>query len=137
VPGPTCCRPTITLPEQVEAVELNPQVVDLVRRQFAPYAGGIYSGGTNPAMPRTVRVQVAEARGFVAASKQRYDLIHVALLDSFSASSAGLYALSENYLYTVQACRTICGIWSAAACWRSRAGSRCRRATRSSCSPPR
>jgi hypothetical protein len=27
----------------------------------------------------------------------------VALLDSFSASSAGLYALSENYLYTVEA----------------------------------
>jgi hypothetical protein len=48
---------------------------------------------------------VAEARGFVAASGQRWDLIHVALLDSFSASSAGLYALSENYLYTVQALR--------------------------------
>jgi hypothetical protein len=54
-------------------------------------------------LARTVRVHVAEARGFVAASKQRYDLIHVALLDSSSASSAGLYALSENYLYTVQA----------------------------------
>ena len=34
---------------------------------------------------------------------QRYDLIQVALLDSFSASSAGLHALSENYLYTVEA----------------------------------
>ena len=41
-------------------------------------------------MPPTVRVHVAEARGFVAASEQRFDLIHVALLDSFSASSAGL-----------------------------------------------
>jgi hypothetical protein len=39
----------------------------------------------------------------VAASSERYDLIQVALLDSFSASSAGLYALSENYLYTVEA----------------------------------
>jgi hypothetical protein len=36
-------------------------------------------------------------------SAQRHDLIQVALLDSFSASSAGLYALSENYLYTVEA----------------------------------
>ncbi|MGZ8255503.1 MAG: spermidine synthase, partial [Burkholderiaceae bacterium] len=86
----------------VDAVELNPQVVDLVRRQFAAYAGGLYSGGDS-GVPGTVRVHVAEARGFVAASEQRYDLIHVALLDSFSASSAGLYALSENYLYTVQA----------------------------------
>jgi SAM-dependent methyltransferase len=88
---------------QVDAVELNPQVVDLVRRQFAAYAGGLYSGGAGSGMPPIVRVHVAEARGFVAASEQRYDLIHVALLDSFSASSAGLYALSENYLYTVQA----------------------------------
>jgi spermidine synthase len=87
---------------QIDAVELNPQVVDLVRRQFAAYAGGIYSDGDS-GMPPTVRVHVAEARGFVAASEQRYDLIHVALLDSFSASSAGLYALAENYLYTVQA----------------------------------
>ena len=80
---------------QIDAVELNPQVVDLVRHRFADYAGGIYS--------QMARVHVAEARGFVAASKQRYDLIHVALLDSFSASSAGLYALAENYLYTVEA----------------------------------
>jgi hypothetical protein len=88
---------------QIDAVELNPQIVDLVRRRFADYAGGIYSGGTGSAMSGIVRVHVAEARGFVAASTQRYELIHVALLDSFSASSAGLYALSENYLYTVQA----------------------------------
>ncbi len=88
---------------QIDAVELNPQVVDLVRRQFADYAGGIYSGGADSQISGIVRVHGAEARGFVAASKQRYDLIHVALLDSFSASSAGLYALSENYLYTVQA----------------------------------
>lgn len=84
----------------IDAVELNPQVVDLVRRRFADYAGGLYSGG---AAARAVHVHVAEARGFVAAGSDRYDLIQVALLDSFSASSAGLYALSENYLYTVEA----------------------------------
>jgi len=88
---------------QIDAVELNPQVVDLVRRRFADYAGGIYADGDDARLPGSARLHVAEARGFVAASRQRYDLIHVALLDSFSASSAGLYALSENYLYTVQA----------------------------------
>lgn len=80
---------------QIDAVELMPQVVDLVRHRFADYAGDIYG--------RVARVHVAEARGFVAASTQSYDLIQVALLDSFSASSAGLYALAENYLYTVEA----------------------------------
>jgi hypothetical protein len=85
---------------QIDAVELNPQVVDLVRRRYADYAGGIYAGGLGGSR---VRVHIAEARGFVAASTERYDLIQVALLDSFSAASAGLYALSENYLYTIEA----------------------------------
>jgi spermidine synthase len=90
---------------QIDAVELNPQVVDLVRHRFASYAGGIYSGdlASGGISSGIARVHVAEARGFVAASAQRHDLIQVALLDSFSASSAGLYALSENYLYTVEA----------------------------------
>ncbi|MDM0115415.1 SAM-dependent methyltransferase [Variovorax sp. J22R133] len=80
---------------RIDAVELNPQVVDLVQVGFAHAAGGVYGP--------MAQVHVAEARGFVAASTQRYDLIQVALLDSFSASSAGLYALAENYLYTVEA----------------------------------
>jgi spermidine synthase len=79
----------------IDAVELNPQVVDLVRGRYADYSGGLYT--------KIAQVHVAEARGFVAASSQRYDLINVALLDSFSATSAGLHALAENYLYTVEA----------------------------------
>jgi hypothetical protein len=80
----------------IDAVELNPQVVELVNTEFADFTGALYDH------PR-VTVHYGEARGFVAASSKRYDLIQVALLDSFSASSAGLYALSENYLYTVEA----------------------------------
>ncbi|MDM0077941.1 SAM-dependent methyltransferase [Variovorax sp. J2P1-59] len=80
---------------RIDAVELNPHVVELVLGPFADASGGVYGP--------MARVHVAEARGFVAASRDRYDLIQVALLDSFSASSAGLYALAENYLYTVEA----------------------------------
>ncbi len=81
---------------RIDAVEINPQVVDLVQERFADFAGDLYL------QPR-VSVFKSEARGFVTASRDHYDLIQVALLDSFSASSAGLYALSENYLYTVEA----------------------------------
>ncbi|MCP4045639.1 MAG: SAM-dependent methyltransferase [Gammaproteobacteria bacterium] len=81
---------------RVDAVELNSQVVGLVNHEFAAHTGAIYE------LPK-VTVHNKEARGFVAASSVRYDLIQVALLDSFGASSAGLYALSENYLYTVEA----------------------------------
>ena len=80
----------------IDAVELNPQVVELVNMEFADFTGALYD---HPG----VMVHYGEARGFVSASSRRYDLIQVALLDSFSASSAGLYALSENYLYTVEA----------------------------------
>jgi len=80
----------------IDAVELNPQVVGLVNGQFADFTGAIYG------LPQ-VTIHNSEARGFVAASNSRYDLIQVALLDSFSASAAGLYALSENYLYTLEA----------------------------------
>ena len=77
----------------IDAVELNPQMVDLVQSDFAEFAGGIY------ASPGT-RIHVAEARSFVAATDRRFELIQVALLDSFSAAAAGMHALNENTLYT-------------------------------------
>ena len=82
--------------ERIEAVELNPQLLELVQSDHADFAGRIYE-------PPTSQVTIAEARGFVAASADRYDLIQLSLLDSFSASSAGLYAMAESYLYTVEA----------------------------------
>jgi hypothetical protein len=77
-------------------VELNPQMIALVRDTFADYAGGLYD---QPG----VALHVAEARGFVAGSDGRYDLVQVALLDSFAASGSGTQALNENYLYTAEA----------------------------------
>jgi hypothetical protein len=80
----------------IDAVELNPQIVEAVQHRFADFSGKPYSAPN-------VRLFAGEARGFVAARGERYDLIQVALLDSFSATSAGLYSLSESYLYTVEA----------------------------------
>ncbi|MCR4302811.1 MAG: SAM-dependent methyltransferase [Gallionella sp.] len=83
----------------VDAVELDRNVTGLVRQRFRDYAGNLY------ARP-DVHIYEAEARGFVNTSRERYDLIQVALLDSFGTASAGLYGLSENYLYTVEALQT-------------------------------
>ncbi|MGD8567068.1 MAG: SAM-dependent methyltransferase [Gammaproteobacteria bacterium] len=82
--------------DTIDAVELNPQMVALVKNDHAEYAGHLYQRPN-------VHVHIAEARGFVSRSKQPYDVIQIALLDTFGASSAGLYALNENYLYTVEA----------------------------------
>ncbi len=81
---------------RIDAVELDKEVVKLVREDYADFAGHLYNR-------EPVHIHIAEARGFVAASKARFDLIQVALLDAFNTSSAGLYALNESYLYTVEA----------------------------------
>jgi len=80
----------------IEAVEIDPQVVNLVKDEYAHFSNQIFS---HP----SVKIFIAEGRGFIQSSQNKYDLIQLALLDSFSASSAGVYALSESYLYTKEA----------------------------------
>ncbi len=80
----------------IDAVEIDPQMVDLVGKKYAGFAGNIYA-------MEHVTIHTAEARAYVASSAQKYDLIQMAMVDSFGASSAGLQSLSENYLYTVEA----------------------------------
>jgi len=82
--------------ENIDAVEINPQVVDLVRRMHADFAGHIYQKDK-------VMVHLTEARGFVTKGRKNYDLIQVSLLDSFSSSISGAGALNASYLYTVEA----------------------------------
>ncbi|HEV7929032.1 MAG TPA: SAM-dependent methyltransferase, partial [Nitrosospira sp.] len=83
----------------VDAVELDRNVIDLVEQRFRQFAGDLYR------RPE-VHVHKAEARGFANTATDRYDLVQVALLDSFGVASAGLYGLSESYLYTVEALQT-------------------------------
>jgi hypothetical protein len=68
----------------------------LVLEDYADYAGHLYQH-------ERVSLHLAEARGFVARGEQRYDLVQVALLDSLAVSGSGVQALSESYLYTVEA----------------------------------
>jgi spermidine synthase len=81
---------------RIDAVELDPNMVRLVGEDYAEYAGNIYS------RPE-IRVHVAEARGFVTASKHEWDLVQLPLLDAFGTGAAGVHGLSETYIYTVEA----------------------------------
>jgi SAM-dependent methyltransferase len=81
---------------RITAIDLNAQTIDLVAARFGRYAGEIYRH------PR-VHVVNAEARWFIRSSKEYFDLIQIALVDSFGASAAGVQALSESDLYTVEA----------------------------------
>jgi spermidine synthase len=79
---------------EIVAVEENPLLVQ-VAREYAPHAFGD---------PR-VRVVASGARGFLARSPERFDLVHLALSDAFRPVTAGAYALGENYTYTLEAFR--------------------------------
>lgn len=81
--------------QEIHAVELNPQMIALVREAYGEYSGNLYGRDD-------VTVHLAEARGFATASDRQFELVQLALLDAFGAASAGLYALSESYLYTVE-----------------------------------
>ncbi len=80
----------------VIAVEVDPRVIPLVNETLGDFSGGLYARND-------VRVVVADGRGFLQSHADRYDVIQIALLDSFSASAAGVHSLSESYLYTTEA----------------------------------
>jgi spermidine synthase len=80
----------------IDAVELNPQFARLVSTDYADFAGHLYQQAG-------VTLHIAEARSFATGSAGDYDLIQVSLLDSFSASASGQYAVSANHLYTTEA----------------------------------
>jgi spermidine synthase len=84
----------------VDAVELNPQVADLLRVEFRGYTGGLLE---RPG----VRLHVGDARGFLAATDRRYDLIQMSLTGV--AAGGGLGGLNEDYLHTVEAFRLYLG----------------------------
>ena len=79
----------------IAAVELNPQGVQLVRDRPG-FSGNLFDR-------ENIRVHIGEARSFVSGSSKKFSLIQLLMLDSFSSSASGLYALNENYLYTVEA----------------------------------
>ena len=81
--------------EEVTAVELNPQMIDLVREHSRLYED------------RRVRVVTAEARRFIRESGVQWDAIQLALVGTHGASAAGVQAVSESYLYTVEAMREL------------------------------
>jgi hypothetical protein len=82
---------------RVEGVEINPIIADDVMRQrFRDFSGGIYTNAR-------VHVTVDDGRSFVRRTPVRYDIIQLSLVDTWAATAAGAYTLTENTLYTVDA----------------------------------
>jgi len=80
----------------VVGVEVNPLVGKLVNEDFGAYSG-------RPYYQPGVTVNFENARTFVKRDKGQYDVVTVTWVDSGAATGAGAFALTENYLYTVEA----------------------------------
>jgi hypothetical protein len=84
---------------EIVGVELNPIFVDLHTRE------PVYKDFSNLTALPNVRLFVDDARSWFASTPQKFDLIQMSMIDTFAATGAGAFSLSENGLYTLQGWR--------------------------------
>jgi MFS family permease len=83
----------------VTGIEMNKQILDAVNNVYGDFTGHLDRD------PR-VRFVNDEARSYIARSKEKFDIIQISFIDTWAATAAGAYALSENSLYTVEGWQT-------------------------------
>lgn len=84
--------------EQIVGIDINPIFINLLRDQFREFAG--------IADRKEVTLIVDEARSFLSRTQEDYSIIQMSLTDTWAATGAGAFSLSENTLYTVEAWKT-------------------------------
>jgi len=85
--------------KSVTGVEINETIIDIHEKLASKFNGNLSQH------PKVTFVN-NEARSFIHASSRKFDLIQLSLIDTFAATQAGAYALTENNLYTVEAFAT-------------------------------
>lgn len=81
--------------KEIEAVEINPDLVKIVR-ETAGFNGGIYLDFPG------VKVIVEEGRSYLKRQKRQYDIIFMSLPVTNTSRSIEGYSLTENYLFTLE-----------------------------------
>ena len=82
--------------KQIDAVELNPVTVKIVKDRFKDYTGDLTSFDQ-------VNLTNGDGRTYLAKTDKKYDLVWFVAPDSYAANNAassGAFVLSESYLYT-------------------------------------
>jgi hypothetical protein len=85
--------------DDITGIELNPIIVDLNTRD--PF----YSHFSNLTTLPNLKLHVDDARSWFAASHDKFDLVQMTVIDSFAATGAGAFSLSENGCYTLEGWR--------------------------------
>ena len=82
----------------VVAVEINEDIIETVNGRFGDFTGHLDKN------PRVTFVN-DEARSFAARQTEQFEIIQISLADTWAATAAGAFVLTENSLYTVEAWR--------------------------------
>ncbi len=83
----------------ITGVEINPIIATtIMRERYAGLSQGLY-------FRPEVHIVVEDGRSFVRRSPERYQVLQATLVDTWAATAAGAFALSENNLYTTGAFR--------------------------------
>lgn len=79
--------------KEVVGVEINEDIIETVTTRFGDFTGHLDE------YPN-VRFVNDEARSYIARQDERFDIIQASLIDTWAATSAGAFVLTENSLYT-------------------------------------
>ena len=83
----------------ITGVELNPIFIDLHTRD--PF----YKSYSNLTALPNLKLHVDDARSWFAATHEKFDLVQMSMIDTWAATGAGAFSLSENGLYTLEGWR--------------------------------
>ncbi len=82
--------------DSVVGVEINGDLVDVLENRFADFTGHL-------AERPDVTLVNDEARSYIARQDKKFDFLQVSLIDTWAATAAGAFVLTENSLYTLEA----------------------------------
>lgn len=82
--------------KSVRGVEMNRVIIDALNKQFGDFSGHL------DRYPNVTFVN-DEARSYISRLEEKFDIIQSSLIDTYAATAAGAFALTENSLYTVEA----------------------------------
>jgi predicted membrane-bound spermidine synthase len=82
--------------KSVLGVEINEDITAALNGPFGDFTGHL------DRIPH-VRFVTDEARSYIARSTESFDIIQISLIDTWAATAAGAFVLTENSLYTVEA----------------------------------
>lgn len=79
----------------ITSVEINGNILKALNKKFGDYSGHLDRF-------QNVSFVHDEARSWLVRSNNKYDIIQLSLIDSWAATTAGAFTLSENSLYTIE-----------------------------------